>query len=196
VLLTQLAALDRQSAHLMRTIALTLIAVTGCSSSYMPQSRGRVAVTMRGGAPAYVRDGRVYEHGMLGSGLVDVVQGNPAATEAANEYHDRMKYGLVGMLGGLGAMIGGTIYAASHVDSVDEDNNDLDGDAQLGLGIALLGTVLMVVGGVYLTSAEPYRWDAINLFNDAPPPLPPFPGGPGWQASRTEMTKASLKMRD
>jgi hypothetical protein len=182
----------------MRTIALTLIAVTGCSSSYMPQSRGRVAVTMRGGAPAYVRDGRVYEHGMLGGGLVDAVQGNPSAMEAANEYHDRMKYGLIGMLGGLGAMLGGTLYAASHIDPLDESNDDLDGDAQLGLGVALLGTVLMIVGGMYLATAEPYRWDAINMFNDAPPPLPPLPGAPGWSASRTGMTttKQSLKMRD
>lgn len=97
----------------MRTIALILIAVTGCSSSYMPQSRGRVAVTMRSGAPAYVRDGRVYEHGVLGGGLVDAVQGHPAAMKAANAYHDHMTYGLLGMLGGLGAMLGGTVYAAT-----------------------------------------------------------------------------------
>jgi hypothetical protein len=177
----------------MRTIALTLIAVTGCSSSYMPQSRGRVAVTMRSGAPAYVRDGRVYEHGVLGGGLVNVVQGNPAAMKAAHEYRDHMTNGLVGMFSGLGAMLGGAIYAATYADQDYEHNNKLDSEVRVGLGVALLGMVLMIVGGAYLASAEPYRWDAINLFNDAPPPS--LPNAPG---SRTGMTspKASLKMRD
>lgn len=64
---------------------------------------------------------------------------------------------------------------------------------RVGLGIALVGMVLMIVGSGYLVSAEPYRWDAINLFNDAPPPSP-LPNAPGWSASTRP--KASLKMRD
>src|SRR5512139_3385642 len=116
----------------MRTIALTTtLALCACSSSYLPQSRGRVAVTMRDGAQAYVRDGKVYSHGFLGGGLVDAVEGHPAATVAANEYRDRIKFGLLGMFAGLGAMIGGTAYAASQ-DPVDETPDD---DAQIRTGL-------------------------------------------------------------
>lgn len=175
----------------MRTIALTLLAVTGCSSSYMPQTRGRVAVMIRSGTPAYVRDGQVYEHGLLGSGLVDVVEGNPAAMEAANEYHDRMLYGLLGVAGGTAAMIGGSVYTLAHLSGPSEE--EFDRAATIGLGAILVGTVVALAGSLYLASAEPYRWDAINMFNDAPA-MPPLPGGPGWSASTAP--HETLKMRD
>jgi len=183
----------------MKTIALmTALALTACSSEYMPQSRGRVAVTMRSGAQAYVRDGKVYEHGFLGSGLEEAVQGNPRAMQAASEYTDRMKFGLLGVLGGMVCSIGGVVYAATQT----ETNNDggpaeLTGRGQAGLYVALGCMVVMIAGAGYLGTAEPHRWDAINIFNDAPPPLPmPMPGAPvpGWSASTKPAP--SLNMRE
>jgi len=173
----------------MRTIAVTtVLALTACSSQYTPQARGRVAVTMRAGAQAYVRDGKVYEHGILGGGLVEAVEGNPAATRAAHEYRDRMTTGLVGVLGGLACSLGGMVYATSQLDS---NGDNVDGNAERGLWIALGCTVVMIVGAGYLATAEPYRWDAINIFNDTPPPTLPGAPGYGWSAEKT-----SLKMRD
>jgi hypothetical protein len=179
----------------MRTLALSLaVAVTACSSSYTPQSRGRVSVMMQSGQHAYVRDGKTYEHGFLGGGLVDVVQGNPAAERAANEYHDRMTWGAIGVLGGMLCSLGGLGYAISQIDDNGTGSND-NSRARTGLYVALGCTVVMMIGTVYLASAEPYRWDAINLFNDAPPPLY-MPGQPGWRAEVTGQPQQSLKMRD
>lgn len=171
--------------------ALALIALSaGCSSSYMPQSRGKVAVIMSDGKPAYVRDGKVYDHGLLGGGLVEVVHGNPAAERAANEYHDRMTTGLVGLLGGTACSIGAMLYAAHDVSRNPDDDHPR---AEKALYVALGCTIIMIVGGGYLATAEPYRWDAINIFNDAPapPPMPGTPGYAGWSAQKT-----SMKMRD
>ena len=173
----------------MRSLALICL-VTACSSSYTPQSRNRVSVMMQSGAPVYVRDGKVYEHGFLGGGLEEVVRGNVAAEHAADEYTGRLKLGLVGTLGGLACMIAGTSYAASRIDYDDSDSDN----AETALWVALGCSVVTIVSAFYLASAEPYRWDAINLFNDAPPPPGPMmypPPAPGWAPPRT-----SLKMRD
>ncbi len=146
----------------MTRAALVALALVGCNSMYFPRSRGRVAVTIRDGKPVYVRDGNVYEAGVLGGGLSDAVAGNRAAMAAANEYSDRVTTGLIAMLAGLGAFGGGAGWAI-HDAAATNGNPNLAGPALLGLA----GFVLALVGTVYMTTAEPYRWDAINLFNDA-----------------------------
>ena len=77
------------------TVAAVLAALPACNSGYIPQARGRVAMIMQGGGQVYVRDGQVYRHGFLGSGLRRAVAGNPAAERAAREDHDRQKDGLL-----------------------------------------------------------------------------------------------------
>lgn len=171
-----------------RSLGLSVaVLCTACSSSYTPQSRGRVSIMMEGGSLVYVRDGKTYPHGFLGGGLEDAVRGNPAAESAADEYTSRLTLGFVGILGGLGCMVGATGFAAS---KIDEDDDDA---AKNALFFALGCSVLTIVATGYLATAEPYRWDAINLFNDAPPPTPMYgpPPARGWAPPRT-----SLKMRD
>jgi len=154
----------------------------GCSTQFIPRAPGRVGVTMEDGKLVYVRDGQRYEHGLFGGGLVDAVHGNAAATTAANEFHGRVRSGFIAGMIGLAATIGGTTFA------LEEAGNDR-GDAALASAlVALGGLILAGVGAGYATSAEPYRLDAINIFNDAPPPAAP----PGWSASAP---KASLRMR-
>jgi hypothetical protein len=178
----------------MRTALLALAALVsgGCSSHYMPRSHGRVAVTMVDGKPMYVRDGNMYEHGMLGGGLVQAVAGNRAAESAALEYHDHMRDGLLEMLLGTAAMFGGLTYAA--VQAADNPDHPKVDAAPIIVGLA--GMVIMLYGASELASAEPYRWDAINLFNDGNEATPPGPtlGPPGYGA--TAQAKATLHMRD
>ncbi len=161
-------------------LAAALIAVTACSTNYVPRSPGRVFVTMDGGAPAYVRDGQSYRHGFLGGGLREAVSGNRQAERAADEYHDRLRDGLLVML--LGGVCSGTALGMAI--------GDIDRSGEAGpptsskLLVALGCTVAMMGGALYTATAEPYRWDAINIFNDAPPPMPmwaPPPGAPGYQ---------------
>ena len=173
-------------------LALATLALSACSTNYEPRSPGRVFVTMEGGGPAYVRDGRSYRHGFLGSGLKKAVRGNPQAERAADEYHDRLRDGLLVTL--LGGVCAGTALGMALGDAIDED----DRGAGTKLLVALGCTGLMLGGTIYVTTAEPYRWDAINIFNDNPPPPPPglYPGyGPGYGAAKVPAPRR-LGMRE
>lgn len=159
----------------MRMVAVvTLAGLAACSSHYIPHSRGRVAMIMQGGAPAYVRDGEVHPHGFFGAGLQEAVRGNPAAEADAIEYHDRMRDGFLATILGAVCLPVSVGYLAAN--SLDEQPNDTG--TAIGAGAALGCTALMFGGLFYSVSAEPYRWDAINRFNDADPT--PVQGPPGY----------------
>lgn len=190
----------------MRTLtALTVVValVTGaCSSSYMPRARNHVAIVMRGGAQAYVRDGKTFSAGLLGGGLADAVAGDPQAVAAANEFSSRLKTGLLVTLGGLACSIVSAGLAARKLD------NDPYGEGNQGAPPELwisLGCLVASFGGLgYMVTAEPYRWDAINIYNDnadARTSTPIYPAGPpgGFgllPAPPFAKKKMSLKMRD
>jgi hypothetical protein len=164
----------------MRTaLALTLaLSVAACSSNFIPQSRGRVSIILDGGAPAYVRDGVRYKHGFLGGGLVKAVRGHPQAEAAAREYKGRLGTGLLVTLLGSACVIGTAISAG-----VRTDWDDPDEGVPVELWATLGCTVAMFVGVGYAATAEPYRWDAINIFNEGfvtpmPGPYYPAPVGP------------------
>jgi hypothetical protein len=192
---------------MLRAWIVTLAIVTGCSSNYYPQSRGRVAITIAERKLVYVRDGRSYPHGLLGGGLVDAVAGNPAAETAANTYHSRMTTGFIAALLGLVAIIGGTAGIAD----ASASENPKSSEFTTALLFTLGGTITSVVGIEYSLSAEPYRWDAINLFNDGgdrigpgppglpgPPPVqtPPPTERSGATGTSRASTRTSLHMRD
>jgi hypothetical protein len=160
----------------MRMVAVvSLASLAACSSHYIPRSRGRVSVVMQGGALAYARDDEVHPHGFFGGGLQDAVRGNPAAEADAAEYHDRMRDGFIATILGAVCLPVSVGYLAAS--SVGEDKPD-DDAATIGVGAALGCTALMFGGMFYSLSAEPYRWDAINRFNDGEPQ--PVQGPPGY----------------
>jgi hypothetical protein len=164
-----------------------LLAVAACSSSYIPQTRGRVAMIMQHGGPAYVRDGEIIRHGFLGSGLVRAVAGNPGAEHAAHEYRSRLGWGL---FYGLGGLVCSTVSMVVAIDSaVDSESG---AGVPTGVWVSLGCLVASFAGFGYLATAEPYRYDAINIFNDtgAAPQLPQETGPPGWSTKRE-----TLRMR-
>jgi len=178
-----------------RFLALAALAITACNTGYVPRSGGRVFVTMEGGVPTYVRDGQSYRHGFLGSGLKKAVRGNRQAEAAADEYHDRIRDGLLVTV--LGGVCMGTALGMAIDDIDDRGGGDADG-AETELLVALGCTGLMLGGALYTATAEPYRWDAINIFNDNPPPPPPgmYPGyGPGYGAAKAPAPRR-LGMRE
>jgi hypothetical protein len=172
-------------------LALTLICA-GCSTHYQPRPGPRVSMVMEGGSLAYHRNGETIQHGFFGGGLVEAVESDPAAVEAAEIYEGRLIGGFVAQIVGLACFAAGTGWALS------EENDTTQGTILLGsLGCLLAGTI---TGTVLLTSAQPYHFDAINIYNDnkqlgvypMPPPYappytpanpgpipPPSPGGPG-----------------
>ena len=170
----------------MRMVAVVAL-LAACSSHYIPRSRGRVGVVMQGGTPAYVRDGEVHPHGFFGAGLEEAVRGNPGAERDAAEYHDRMRDGFLATIVGSVCMPVAVGYLAA--ESVQDQPSTMN--QNIAIGAALGCTALMFGGLFWAVSAEPYRWDAINRFNDTELP----PGPPGF-AQAQPLPRESLKMRD
>ncbi len=173
----------------MRIVAAALAVCVACSSHYIPRSRGRVAITVVDGRQVYIRDGRMYPIGLLGGGLADAVAGNPAAVAAAHQYHDRLRDGVVQVLLGTAAFVGGFTYAAVEAANQSPNSTRVDG---VPLAIAAVGLAVMLWGTGSLATADPLRWDAINIFNDAADVAPPGP--PGYAA--TTPATSPLRMRD
>lgn len=171
-------------------LAAVLVALPACNSTYIPQTRGRVALIMQNGGPAYVRDGQIIRHGFLGGGLLRAVRGNPAAERAAREYHERQKDGLLLGLGGLLCSVIAAGKMAADLDAQQQDGESND-EVPTAAWIAL-GCLVASMGGVgYIVTAEPYRYDAINIFNDTTPSW--VPAAPGQYSQRAV---PSLRMRD
>lgn len=174
----------------MRIVVL-VVALAACSSHYIPRSQGRVGVIMQSGVPAYVRDGEIHAHGFFGSGLQDAVRGNPAAERDAVEYHDRQVDGFVAAIIGSVCMPVAVGYLAAQ--SIDDQPSNTN--QEIAAGAAIGCTALMFGGLFWAASAEPYRWDAINRFNDTEPAYPPGP--PGAPFAQTQpLPQQSLKMGD
>lgn len=163
-------------------LAALLMVASGCSSKYIPHSRGRVSTVMVGGQIQYVRDGQMTPHGFLGSGLQTAVRGNPAAERAARTYYTRQRNGLLMSLGGLVCGVASLTYAG--VQAAEEGGGD-----HLALPVtAAIGCLVVSYAGLFVVaSAAPYQLDAINLFNDAPGPCRNGPPG-NFAAAENEAT--------
>src|SRR5262249_20944693 len=96
-------------------------------------------------------------------------------------------------IGGLVCMTVTTAIGISKADFIGPENNH---DAEAYLLGALACGVASMIGFSYAITAEPYRWDAVNMFNDdAERQLQQFQAyPPGWGAQATK--KQSLKMGD
>ncbi len=151
-----------------------------CSSRYQPQTGPRLAVVMDEGSLTYVRDGQKFKHGMMGGGLVEAVEDDPEAKEAAEKYHSRMTSGFVLYLVGTGCLITGMVVGLS---TIDEREPHSDKDA-LAAGGLLCGVAGLIAGASLLAAGIPYQYDAVNIYNDNLDKrraimLPP-PGLPGY----------------
>ncbi len=145
---------------------------TGCATTYVPRPSSRVQVIMKGGTPAYMRDGRVYEGGIFGGDLDEAVRGNSEAESHAKAYQNQLLSGFLATLGGGASMVAGvTLYANGRSQSSMDTT-------QQNVGAALLigGLAAYITGLVLLTTAQPHQWDAINIYNDGVPdgPRPPY----------------------
>jgi hypothetical protein len=170
------------SAELSLTILL-LLGQMGCSTNYQPRSPNRLSVVIEGGGYAYARDGKTFSHGAFGSGLMDAVEDDPQALEAAETHHEHMVGGVIAYGAGLVCLIGGLTWALAAGDPNDEDKK-LDSE-QTAIAIGALGcwAAGLVTGSVLIAVGQPYQWDAINIYNDnrearSPRSLPPLPAPP------------------
>jgi hypothetical protein len=166
---------------------LPLLSPLGCSTHYQPKSATRLSVVIEGGNYAYRRDGKTFSHGAFGAGLVDAVEDDPEAREAAETHHGHMVGGVVAYAAGLVCLVGGLTWALSNGDpnnanNANSENNELSSE-QTAILIGSLGcwAAGLVTGTVLISVGQPYQWDAINIYNDnrdararaLPPLLPP-----------------------
>ena len=117
---------------------------------------------------------------------VDVLLGNLEDAIPASD-KEAARDGLIEVFGGMGLMLGGSVWAAA--DAISQQDQQHRTVPIIPLALALAGCAIMIYGGADLAGAEPYRWDAINLFNDGAVETPRL-GPPG------SVAKASLHMRD
>ncbi len=143
-------------------VILGLLLTSACSTRYVPRAGPRLSIVMEGGAPAYAKDGKVYKHGFAGGGLVDAVEDDPEALEAAQKYQTSMVTGFLLVLAGSACLTASIIFLATR-DPLDERDSTND---SLALGTAVCGLAGYVSGTVVLASGQPYHFDAINIYND------------------------------
>ena len=142
-------------------VAGVLAICASCTTHYTPERSPRINVVMVAGMPAYQKDGETYEHGFAGSGLIDAVADDPEALDAAETYHGRTMGGIFATLGGLACGIAGVAVIASDANSEQDDQRTAIGGAALACKLG--GTI---AGLVLIMTAQPYQWDAINIYND------------------------------
>ncbi len=180
-------------------IAMVALAMTvsACTSSYQPRPGPRLSIAMRDGKMEYQRDGQHFNFGFLGGGLVEAVSPNPRAHAAARTYRDKSIRGFVLTLVGSACATGTAMYMM-----LKELEDEEYSPSRTLVVTTLACTAGFIWGGVELASAQPYHWDAINIYNDdveargiqpgtmpyapvpAPPPYTP-PGAYGpWGAPR------------
>lgn len=166
-----------------KLVAIIVLAVhvAGCATRYSPQTPGVVSIVVDGGKIAYHKDGETHSHGFAGGGLVDAVEDDPQAKEAADSYHSRMTTGLALSIAGAACMIATVTLLG--MQAADRRDRDLTAPT---VGTALCAFGGMLGGAGVVASAIPYQYDAINIYNDnlrrrrAPPPYAwPPPPGPG-----------------
>lgn len=160
-------------------VALALLVTTGCSSHYQPQLGPRLSVILDGGSIAYVRDGQKYPHGFMGGGLVEAVEDDPEAKEAAETHRSYMTSGFIVYLVGTACLVAGVVVA---IDTIDDPEPHGDKDA-IAAGGVLCGLTGGIAGAALMAAGVPYQYDAINIYNDnverrrAAQPLPMLPPG-------------------
>ncbi len=139
-----------------------VVATTSCSSSYQPQMGPRLSIAMDEGSLTYVRDGQRFKHGFTGGGLVEAVEDDPEAKQAADRYQSRVSSGLVLYLVGTGCLVTGMVVG---FDTLRDRESSATKDAVLA-GALVCGVAGLIAGGSLLASGMPYQWDAINIYND------------------------------
>jgi len=161
-------------AHVLLACAL----LSACSSHYKPARSPRVSVVMQGGNVAYERDGETHSIGFMGNGLVEAVEDDPEAREAAETFRARAITGVSLMIVGTACLLGGMVLAIGDIDRQQEDRTNGRTAAEAGLVTCGIGG--LIGGSVVLLTAQPYQYDAVNIYNDNvdqrrmwyPPPPP------------------------
>jgi hypothetical protein len=149
-----------------RALALTaLLATTACATSYTPQNTGRVAIVMEGGAMRLYKNGKTYRPGPFGGDVDEAFAGNPQAVDEAETYQTNQTTGTILSFASLALEIGGGVLLAA-----SPPNSNGNGSLVPALGLMSAGAVAALVSVIFIGSAQPHLFDAINIYNDGVKP--------------------------
>ncbi len=143
-------------------LAAVLAMCCGCyrSTKTIPAGRQLVEVTINGQL-CYVRDGQRIRHGWFGGGLVEAVEANKEAKDAAGTYFRRNAAGKIAYVAA--ATLALTAFGIGY--RPDTDSDDYHGFSTSGLVLLGVSVSSLTVGGILYTSAQSYRYEAINIYN-------------------------------
>lgn len=133
--------------------------LVACSSNYHPVRSPRISMKMDSGGVVFVKDGREHSMGLIGSGLVEAVQGNRAAEEQARAFRNNLITGWTFYGVGLGlTFAGASVWALTGSEAPDVE--------PVGPALTLGGIALVFTGVAFFMRAGPLMYDTINLYND------------------------------
>jgi hypothetical protein len=138
----------------MNRFVLVLCLLAGCASSESYVKGPRVTAFVDEGDLHYAVNGKLFEAGVFGGGLIDAVSGNSRAEEAAR-WHRVHK---------VGAFTSALLLSLCMTDVVVASSQEQE-PSPVVWGCALSTFVSSVLFNQY---AQARQWDAINFFN-----LPP-----------------------
>lgn len=137
--------------------ALLVLCSIGCiNATYRPVPSGRLVAHYERRGLVYSRDGRSFEAGFFGGGLIDAVDGNPAAVSRARSARSRLMVAYLVAVTALGC-------------SLDALFRRREGSGLTKVGY-IEGTVCLSslsIAQWLRFSAHSKRLDAINLYNDS-----------------------------
>lgn len=148
----------RHDSRLRFVASLLLLALTACSTAYVPRRTSRLALVMDGGRHQLDRNGQRYELGLFGGELEEAVAPNAQAMDHAASFRQQLLSGFVlGIASSIpiGVGVGMTL-----------DDSRRGRDNVLGPSLLLGGLVAYAVGMGLIVGAQPHLYDAINTYND------------------------------
>jgi hypothetical protein len=139
--------------------SLLLLGLTqGCTSGYEPVRSPRVAMVMEGGQLTFVRDGEHHRSFLvMGSSVLDVVQGDPRAEAEARTARNLEIGGIVFTVGALGTATGAFVSILSPDEAQHRATTQ---------GLLISALACDIVGAALLLSSVPHVYDAVNIYND------------------------------
>lgn len=137
-------------------VAFLLLGSFGCiHSSYRPSSSHRLVERYDKGALVYTRDGRSFDAGLFGGGLIEAVDGNATAVASARSARNRSVVAFLVTVAALTCSLDALVL-----------RRDNRGFTKFGYIEGSVCLSAISIGQMFRFSADSRRLDAINLYND------------------------------
>jgi hypothetical protein len=138
-------------------VALLVLSMLGCASTYRPQDPGRISFVLGPGIALY-KDGTRYGAGGLSSDPIRAVAGNQAAEEHARTYVRRSR-----LAWSIYAVAVGCLATSVIVHPRDPGHDDR---RNMAIGFGIAGFTALAASLIPALMAPGHLYDAVNIYND------------------------------